>query len=272
EGAQIMARAGYDPRDMANMFRTIEKQSGSGGPQWLSDHPNPGNRVEYITQEAQTLHVTNPVKDSPAFHSIQAHLNHLPKAPTPEGATRSGNRRAGGGTGTGETRMPDGGVEAPASSYRTYNEGNLFRVSVPANWRELQGGTSSVTFAPEGAYGESNGQNIFTHGMEFGVSRNETHDLQTATQELLDSLARGNPNLSRASRFERVNLGDRRGLRTVLSNRSEVTGDQETIQVTTTQLRDGNLFYAIAVAPRDAYGSYNGVFDRIASSLQFTDR
>ena len=272
EGAQIMARAGYDPRDMANMFRSIEKQGGSGGPQWLSDHPNPGNRVEYITQEAQTLHVTNPVKDSPAFHSVQAHLKQLPKAPTTEDATRSANRRAGGGTGTGETRMPDGGVEAPASSYRTYNEGNLFRVSVPANWRELQGGTSSVTFAPEGAYGESNGQNIFTHGMEFGVSRNETHDLQTATQELLDSLARGNPNLSRASRFERVNLGDRRGLRTVLSNRSEVTGDQETIQVTTTQLRDGNLFYAIAVAPRDAYGSYNGVFDRIASSLQFTDR
>src|SRR3954469_20855470 len=30
-GAQIMARAGYDPRDMANMFKTIEKQGGSGG-------------------------------------------------------------------------------------------------------------------------------------------------------------------------------------------------------------------------------------------------
>src|SRR5437867_12232406 len=44
QGAQIMARAGYDPRDMANMFKTIQERSGSGGPQWLSDHPNPGNR------------------------------------------------------------------------------------------------------------------------------------------------------------------------------------------------------------------------------------
>ena len=51
-GSQIMARAGYDPRDMANMFKTIEKEGGSGGPQWLSDHPNPGNRVDYITKEA----------------------------------------------------------------------------------------------------------------------------------------------------------------------------------------------------------------------------
>jgi predicted Zn-dependent protease len=61
EGTHIMAAAGYDPRDMANVFRAIEKEGGSGGPQWLSDHPNPGNRVEYITAEAQQLRVQNPV-------------------------------------------------------------------------------------------------------------------------------------------------------------------------------------------------------------------
>jgi len=270
EGAQIMARAGYDPRDMANMFRTIEKQGGSGGPQWLSDHPNPGNRVEYITQEAQALRVSNPVRDTRGFEQIQAHLRQLPKAPTTEEATKTASRRTGAPGGARGT--PGGRVEPPASSYRTYEEGNVFRVSVPANWRELEGGSSNVTFAPEGAYGQANGQNVFTHGVEFGVGRNETHDLQTATQELLDSLAQGNPNLSRPSRFDRVNLGDRRGLRTTLSNQSEATGGAETIQVITTQLRDGNLFYAIAVAPRDDFSSYRGVFDRIASSLQFTDR
>jgi hypothetical protein len=254
------------------MFRTIEKQGGSGGPQWLSDHPNPGNRVEYITAEAQALRVARPIGDSREFQQVQAHLRQLPKAPTTEEATRSGSRRSPTGTSGGSAPVPGGRVEPPASSFRTYDEGNLFRVSVPANWRELQGGTSSVTFAPEGAYGQANGQNIFTHGVEFGVGRNETHDLQTATQELLDSLARGNPNLSRPSRFERVNLGDRRGLRTTLSNRSEASGGTETIQVITTQLRDGNLFYAIQVAPRDEFSAYRGAFERIAGSLQFTDR
>src|SRR5215218_4221253 len=39
-GAQIMARAGYDPRDLANMFRTIQQQGGSSGPEFLSSHPN----------------------------------------------------------------------------------------------------------------------------------------------------------------------------------------------------------------------------------------
>jgi len=55
EGAHLMALAGYDPHEMANMFKTIEKQGGSNGPQWLSDHPNPGNRYEYINKEADAL-------------------------------------------------------------------------------------------------------------------------------------------------------------------------------------------------------------------------
>src|SRR5262245_27776732 len=79
EGSHIMAAAGYDPRDMANVFRTIEQQGGSGGPQWLSDHPNPGNRVEYITQEADHLRVLNPVRDTRAFEDVQAHLRRLPR-------------------------------------------------------------------------------------------------------------------------------------------------------------------------------------------------
>ena len=59
-GAQMMARAGYDPVDMANMFRTIEQQGGGGGPEWMSSHPNPGNRSAYITQEARLLRVETP--------------------------------------------------------------------------------------------------------------------------------------------------------------------------------------------------------------------
>src|SRR5206468_8997898 len=162
-------------------------------------------------------------------------------APTTEQATRNSSRTARGGGG--ETRLPAGHVPPPSGSFETYNEGNLFRVSVPSNWREVQD-TNSVTFAPEGAYGSYNGHGVFTHGMEFGIARNESHDLQAATGELLDSLARGNPSLRRSSGYERVTFADRRGLRTVLANRSEATGQDETIAVFTTQLQDGSLFYA----------------------------
>jgi beta-barrel assembly-enhancing protease len=54
-GAQIMARAGYDPREMANMFQTIARRGGNGGPEWLSDHPSPSNRYQAIHREAALL-------------------------------------------------------------------------------------------------------------------------------------------------------------------------------------------------------------------------
>jgi Zn-dependent protease with chaperone function len=269
EGSHIMAAAGYDPRDMASMFKTIEKQSGGGGPEWLSDHPNPGNRSEYIAKEAASLRVANPVTNTQAFERLQAHLRTLPKAPTTEEATRNAGRRGPSPTST-SGRRPTGRVDPPSAQYRGYNEGNIFRVSVPANWRELPN-NETVTFAPDGGYGEYNGQSTFTHGIEFGVARNESHDLQTATEELVNDLARGNPRLSRPSGFRRTALDGRGALQTTLDNVSEVTGRSEQIQVVTTQLRDGDLCYAIAVVPDDEASAYRSTFSKIVNSVDFRD-
>jgi Zn-dependent protease with chaperone function len=270
EGSQIMARAGYDPRDMASMFKTIEAKSGGGGPEWLSDHPNPGNRYEYIIAEARSLRVENAVRNTAAFEQVQAHLRALSPAPTTEQATRNASRGRDttprGTTGT----EPTGRVEPPSNSMTGYRVGSVFRVRVPSNWRETQS-SSSVTFAPQGAYGQYRGENVFTHGMEMGISRNESHDLQTATDELIDSLGRGNPNMSRPSGYSRASIGNRQGLRTILSNISEVTGREETVTLFTTLLRDGSLFYAIGVAPRDEFGTYQNTFQRVVSSIQLTD-
>jgi len=268
EGSHIMAAAGYDPREMANMFKTIAKQGGSGAPQWLSDHPDPGNREQYITREAQLLHVDNPVRDTRGFEQVRAHLKQLPPAPTTEQATKNAGR---GGRPSGQSQPPPTGrVAPPSSQLKTYTEGDLFRVSVPSNWRELPG-SSAVTFAPDGAYGQSNGQSVFTHGVELGATRNETHDLRTATDELIASLSSGNPNLSRPSGYENVSVARRKGLRTTMSNRSEVTGQPETIQVFTTLMRDGSVFYVIGVAPRDSFRDYQNTFQRIVGSIQLMD-
>src|SRR5262245_3119358 len=78
-GAQIMARAGYDPRDLAHMFDTIQRQGGNGGPQWLSDHPNPGNRTQYITAEAQQLRIGPRPSDS-GFQQVRSRFNSMPPA------------------------------------------------------------------------------------------------------------------------------------------------------------------------------------------------
>jgi hypothetical protein len=267
EGAQLMARAGYDPNDMANIFKTIQKQGGSGGPQWLSDHPDPGDRAAYIAREAQALRVANPIRGTREFAQVQAHLTQLPPAPTTEQVTRNAGRT--GSAGTGGLGLPSGRVDPPSAGFQTYTEGSLFRISVPSNWRELPG-SSAVTFAPEGAYGDANGQRIFTHGVEVGSASNEAHNLQTATNELVASLAAGNPELSRPSGYDRVNVGGRPGLRAVMSNTSS-TGQAENIVIFTSQLRNGSLFYAVAVAPRADFPSYSRVFDRVISSIELID-
>ena len=270
-GSQIMARAGYDPLDMANMFKTIEKENGPGVPQWLSDHPNPGNRYEDITREAQMLRVQNPVRDTRAFEQVQARLSRMAPAPTTEEATRSaaGRKTSGSPEDRPELGRP-GSVAAPSSRDTTYTEGNLFRVSVPSNWRELAG-NNAVTFAPEGAYGISGGQSVFTHGVQIGLARNETHDLRTATDEFIDSLARGNPNLSRPSGYGQTSMGGRKGLHTVLSNVSDATGQQERIEVFTILLSDGNLFYVLGVAPRERASDYQETFRRVVKSIRLME-
>ena len=91
-GAQMMARAGYDPRQMARMFQTIERQGGNRGPEWLSDHPNPGNRVEAINREAAIASAWRARMARTAIsQSVQSRLNQMPAAPT----TRTGRPRSG---------------------------------------------------------------------------------------------------------------------------------------------------------------------------------
>jgi predicted Zn-dependent protease len=55
-GFRYMVAARYEPREMAEMFRTLQRL-GSGGegkvPEWLSTHPDPGNRVQQTLSRIQ---------------------------------------------------------------------------------------------------------------------------------------------------------------------------------------------------------------------------
>jgi predicted Zn-dependent protease len=52
-GFKYMTAASYQPTEMAEMFRTLERLGGGGEgrvPEWLSTHPDPGNRVQATLQ------------------------------------------------------------------------------------------------------------------------------------------------------------------------------------------------------------------------------
>jgi Zn-dependent protease with chaperone function len=268
-GAQLMARAGYDPRQMAHMFETIERQGGNRSPEWLSSHPNPGNRVEAINREAQSLRVASAAASNGEFQSMRARLDRMPAAPTTQEVA---SRRAGAGT----RRQPVGtagrDVEPPSASWRTYQPGDFMRLSVPGNWEQIGGGSGTVTYAPRGGYyRDENGASTFTHGIEVGVARGDGGGLQQQTEQLLQGFAQNNPNLRRQAGYSRTSIGGRQGITTTLSNVSDVTGEREAVNVSTVQLQDGSMLFLIGVAPADESRTYLNTFGRVRESIRLND-
>jgi Zn-dependent protease with chaperone function len=277
-GAQIMARAGYDPRRMADMFRTIERQSGGqGGPEWLSSHPNPGNRYDAIMKEASTLRVEGNAPSQGEFQNVQGRLRSMPPAYTAEQIARArqqGQRLPGTSGGGREVpvRTSNARVEAPSGQYQGVTVGNFLRLQVPNNWRGIDG-NNSVTFGPDGAFYQGNGSSGFTHGVQIGVVANDTGNLQRGTEDLIQSLMQGNPQIRRQSRgYTRETIGGRNALTTTLRNVSDVTGAAETVILSTVPMRDGSLLYLIQVAPTSEINNYTSTFRRMKQTLQVDDR
>ena len=267
-GAQIMARAGYDPRELARMFETIQKQGGGSPPQWLSSHPNPGNRTQYINAEAAQLRV-GPRPDDRGFLQAKSRLAGMAPARTMAELERAG------GVGEGERAPASVGrvgdpVPAPSRNYRTAQGGQLFQVQVPANWAAVQS-NSSVKFVPQNGYGEYRGQVTLTHGVELGVARASSRDLNQATQTLIEGFLRSNAGMQLASRQQAVRLANRQAVLTPLVGRSALGGN-ERVDVYTTMLRDGNLFYYLSVVPEREVGAYEPAFDRVTRSIRLNDR
>jgi beta-barrel assembly-enhancing protease len=279
-GAQIMARAGYDPRRMADMFRTIEQQSrGSGGPEWLSSHPHPANRYEAIQREAATLRIEGTAPSQAEFQNVQARLRESSPAYTAEQIARAkqqGRRLPGSSGGNTRVEGPDRAanvrVEPPSSQFQRVTVGNFMRLQVPSNWRQMQG-NNSVTFAPEGAHYQTRNGSGFTHGLQIGVVPNEAHSHQEATEELIESLVEGNPQIRRQNNgYVRESIGGRTALTTTLRNLSEVSGGVELVNVTTVPLRDGSLLYFIAVVPQEESGEYAAAFRRAKQTVELNDQ
>jgi Zn-dependent protease with chaperone function len=270
-GARIMSNAGYDPRDLANMFRTIEAQGGGGGGGFLSDHPSSGNRYARINQEAQYLRVNNPIRDSREFYATKERLSGYPRAQTMAEIQRSGRQYPSNGDRTNYPTTPQARVEYPSSRYRSYSVLGGVQVSVPDNWREVSD-QGSVWFAPQGAYGSAaNGQSVFTHGVNIGIAQTRNRNLQQATNEFLNGLEQGNGNLRARSGYQRIDVDGRYGLLITLGNTNEATGRPETINVVTTQLRNGQLFYMITVSPENEYSTYQNTFLTTLRSVRLND-
>jgi hypothetical protein len=245
------------------MFKTIAAEGGSRGPQWLSSHPDPGNRYNNINHEATLLNVSpNPIKITRDFERVKARLQAMPRARTMAEIEKSG---AGG---RGNTTSPTAGgrygqnVPYPSTRTRTYSNGGV-SLEIPSNWQQFPG-NGDVQFAPQGAYGDQG----ITRGVMVGMMQVDRGSLQQATQEYVNQLLQGNSYLRQRNGFGRSFIDGREGYSTLLAGRSPITNRVENVTVYTTQADNGSLFYLITVVPADEAQAYSAAFRNLIASVR----
>src|SRR3984885_9769904 len=180
-GTDVMYDTGYDPHAMAQFFEKIKQQGGSPSLQFLSDHPDPGNRVEYVSAEVRTLPARQTyLADSSDFRQIKQVVAGMKPMTAQEIALW---QKSGGG---GTQAVVAGNVSPAASpNLRALNH-NDFQISYPENWQVYGDQTSAVTIAPQNGVT----QNAVAFGVMISAYQPEEANasLDTNTHALLASL------------------------------------------------------------------------------------
>jgi beta-barrel assembly-enhancing protease len=263
EGARIMAEAGYDPRDMANFFQTLVSEGGQSLPEMLSDHPDPGNRTQYILEEINSLPVgKNPIHTTPDFERIKATLT----GKAPDLSASSQLRRIGEDPSDLELRVRP---PKPSASYKNFQaKDGAFAIRVPSNWEVFGDGDSNYIFAPKGAYGRLKDSTMVTHGMFVGVVGVRQPDLRSATEAFIQRQIETNADFGLARAPQQTDVGGKKGYVSAVSGPSAINGVMELDQTYTTATHDGRMFYLITIAPEDEAQSYEVAFQQVLRSLK----
>jgi Zn-dependent protease with chaperone function len=262
EGARIMAEAGYDPRDLANFFKTLQTQSGQRVPEIVSDHPDPGNRVQTINKNLPSLPVSqNPVHDTDEFEQVKARLTGNrasfsasdPKRVGPDNPNKMGNR-----------------PEPPSANFKGYQtRDGSFSIEFPENWDGFLTDEMNLILAPKGGYAQTGKDNVMvTHGVFVGAMPVGQRDLQAANEAFVQQQVEANPDFRIARQPQRINFGDRQGYATIVAGQSPVTGVIEVDVIYTTATSDGRLFYFVTIVPEDEAEAYKPTFEHIINSIR----
>lgn len=250
-GARLMNQSGYNPIEMARFFEKLDAEGGgSRAPEWFSDHPNPGNRVEYVEEEIQALPQRKyDAANEREFQQVKRAVSTLKAPPKPAG-TKGGGGPASGGQGGGQGQ--GGG---------TY-QGRLFQMAVPQGWQVYgdRRDPDQATFAPQ------NG--IRQNQVVFGVvvSHQQTGaNLRRSTETLINDMRNNNRGL-RVGRQQNINVGGTRGLLTEMTSESALGGTE--IDTLVTAIVGGELFSAVFVAPQQNMQEAQPIFRQMLASLR----
>ena len=259
-GTDIIHDAGYDPRAMAQFFEKLESQGGSRGPQFLSDHPNPGNRAAAVSAEAETLPKINYSGDSSDFRAIKQKVSGLKGLSAQE--IQQQQQQGGGGAAPTGTIARSNDIK-PSSNYKSLDH-SAFTITYPQNWTPSGDANSSVTIAPKGgASGNAVAYGVIINGTQppQGMSLDE------ATNQIAAQMQQQN-GLKALGNGESFTLNGKPARSVVFQGSSPFQGEQERDWLVTQQSANGTLMYLVFVSPEKDFKSLQPSFEKMLRSFK----
>jgi len=287
-GAIIMYKAQYDPRQMAEFFAKLEKLVGNGGPQFLSDHPNPGNRVEAVDKEIANWPSEQYLASSKQFAQVKDQAKAIKAYNAKEiaegaktGLWAQQNRKAGAippgleSPDTPPAASPDSATVsnvsyqqvAPSAEFKTF-QATDFSISYPSNW-QAAAGQNSATIAPSAGVG----QNAIAYGAIASTVQNaDAASINDATLSLIQNLQQTNPGLKVFESPRKIQVAGADALSTLLTGNSPVQeGGQAVAErdwLVTMQRPNGGMLSVVFIAPEKQFSQLQPTYQKMLESLQ----
>ena len=293
-GAIIMYKAGYNPQAMADFFKKLASEGGSG-PQFLSDHPNPGNREQAIQQEIAGWPPKKYQTTSAAFQQARAHAATLKVYSSQEIAqgAKSGqwtalNQKngavfkapAGVAVSTpASATTTSGGTPAPVSlqsvlpsSHLTTQDLGPLKIAYPDNWQVMAPAQKGddVRIAPQaGVSGNSIGYGVLLNG----VKPRNAANIDQLTQELVTEMQSGGNDLQPMGQAQPITASGVQGRSLNMQSTSPFPNANGQVQkerdwLVTLPRSDGSVLYIVFIAPEAQFNQFKPTYDNMLKTVQ----
>jgi hypothetical protein len=261
-GAQIMYDAGFNPQAMVAFFDKLKQQGGSGTPQFLSDHPDPGNRAETIQTVISRFPPKQYILDTPEFDRIHEAALKMRAYTAKEIAARQRS------AGSPLSAVPASEMIA-STDMRQLNQPG-FSIDYPANWQVFHQEGGALVIAPSSGVS----QDQIAYGVSLGLwQSNDGQTLDQISNEILAMLQRNNPAMRALGSPQPLRVGEVMGRRVELSGLSPVrsrSGAQATERdwLVTAPRSDGTIVFMIYIAPAQDFPKLQPSFEAMLRSLR----
>lgn len=268
-GVGIAYDSGFDPRGAVEFFKILQAQSGSRGgamERFLSDHPIPVDREQYVAKEVETLTAKKYVADSADFKAIKKKTSAMHALTAEEIKAGKGATGQTGTTAPATIEQPQDWM--PSQNYKTF-EHQAYTVSYPDNWQfEGSANTGIQSYPASGKKGDS-----FAYAMMINGAQVKGASFTEASNQLTQSLVQSNQGMSLLGEAEDFKLGGRAARSMVLSGPSPILDkdkqpEKERDWLVTVDTGDGSLIYLIFVSPDKDFKTLQPEFTRMLKSLK----